>query len=257
VNGVVEQLALGVGASAITGAAVWSYQRVRTAARGRTRRAFLGLPAVGRARARLIVGRSHRAEGHVNQFDMAAMLEIALLLRDVPAGVSVLSVEEARAVAADQVEFCVGGPLSNTRTASIMRRYLPGIQVRPATPERPQEVAVGPTVYRRDRGREEYVLLARVCRPGRPPVFLVAGQTAVTNQAAAARLAAGVPALRHRFGDERTFALLLRVLDPQTHGHHEVEEVADITADALRQPSSPPPSPPPSPPSTPPPAPPA
>jgi hypothetical protein len=256
VNDVVEQLALGVGASAITGAAVWSYQRIRVVTRGRIRRRFLGLPLVGPARARLIVGgaywrsgrvaeparpddRSHRAEGHVNQFDMAAMLEIALLLRDVPATVTVLSVAEARGAPAEQVEFCVGGPLANGRTAAVMRRYLPGVTVRPPDADREIEAVVGSRVYRRVRGREEFVLLARVCRTGRPHVFLVAGQTAITNRAAAAYLTRNLSGLLRRFGDDRTFCLVLRVLEPETHGHHEVEEAADVTDDAVRSPAAP------------------
>jgi hypothetical protein len=161
------------------------------------------------------------------------MLEVSALVRATGVQPVVLSVEEA-ADGADEVEFCISGPSVNARMAAHLRRYLPGLTHAPAD-DTPRSLAllVGGHEFAAERGHTEYVALARVCRPGRAHLFLLDGQTGITNRAAAVFLAENRAGLRRRFGDDETFVLILRVTDPQAYGHREVEEVADVTAAAL------------------------
>jgi len=227
------QLALGVGSSVVTGSAVWVGHRVRTTTRTRTLRRFLGLVGPHRDACRIVVGRHHSSPRLIHQYDVAAMLEVSALVRATGVQPVVLSAEEA-AEAADGVEFCISGPTANVRMAAHLRRYLPGLTHAPAD-DSPRSLAllVGGQVFAAERGKTEYVALARVCRPGRADLFLLDGQTGITNRAAAVFLAENRVRLRRRFGDDETFVLLLRVTDPEAYGHREVEEVADVTAAAL------------------------
>jgi hypothetical protein len=232
------QLALGVGSSVVTGGAVWLGQRLRTTTRTRTLRRFLGLVGPHRDACRIVVGRHHSSPRLIHQFDVAAMLEVSALVRATGVQPVVLSVEEA-ADATDGVEFCISGPTANARMAAHLRRYLPGLTHAPAQPDSRRSLAllVGGREFAAERGQSEYVALARVCRPGRAHLFLLDGQTGITNRAAAVFLAEQRKRLRRRFGDDETFVLLLRVTDPEAYGHREVEEVADVTAAALAGPA--------------------
>jgi hypothetical protein len=228
------QLGLGVGSSVVTGSAVWVGQRVRTSTRTRTLRRFLGLIGPHRDACRIVVGRHHSHSHLIHQSDVAAMLEVSALVRATGVQPVVLSAEEA-ADAADEVEFCISGPTANVRMAAHLRRYLPGLTHAPAIPDSPRSLAllVGGREFAAERGHSEYVALARVCRPGRAHLFLLDGQTGITNRAAAVFLAEHRAPLRRRFGDDETFVLILRVTDPVAYGHREVEEAADVTAAAL------------------------
>lgn len=229
---VVAQLALGVGSSVITGTAVWLGQRARAAARARARRRFLGLGEGDGCR--LVVGESPKHHDLIHRRDVTAMLELAAMLRAAGATPRILNADEASAERSDAVELCLSGPLDNRRTGAHLRRHLPGLSIAPYREGDPARVAfsVDGREYRMDRRRSEHAFLARICRDGRPHVFLIAGQTGDSTAAAAVYLVDRLPGLRRRFGDAGTFCLMLRVLEPATFGHREVEEVADVTTPA-------------------------
>src|SRR5947209_9814685 len=65
-------------------------------------------------------------------------------------------------------------PDSNERTAAHLRRYLPVLEVLPWREGDPSGLTyqVGERRYRLERGRAEYVFVARVCRPHRPHLFV-------------------------------------------------------------------------------------
>ena len=237
---VIEQLALGVGSSVITGTAVWLAQRARTTGRLRGRRAFLGLTGRHAGACRLVVGLNPKVRDSVARLDVVAMLEVAAMVRALGSEPAVLSPAEA-VDAPDAVEFCIGGPDANPRLAAHLRQLLPGLTFVPFRPDNQDAAAIvaGDQRFRRERGRTEYVVVARATRPGRPPVFLIAGQVPGTNRAGAAYLAANVAALRRRFGDDRPFCLVLRVVEAHAYGHRDVSEAADVTAEAVRRPPEP------------------
>jgi hypothetical protein len=229
---VVQQLLLGVGSSVITGGAVWMGQRMRSTARTRSVRRFLGLAGRWHGRCRIVVGRHPALPRSIHQYDVAAMLEVGSLVRGAGAEPEVLAVEEASSMP-DAVEFCISGPTANSRTAAHLQRFLPGIRMLPFVRGDASSlalIATGDAEYRREPGRAEYVALARICRPDRPHLFLIVGQTGITNRAGARFLTVSLPALRRRFGDDRSFCLVLRVVEPDTYGHFEVEEAGDLTA---------------------------
>jgi hypothetical protein len=132
-------------------------------------------------------------------------------------------------------EFCVGGPAGNPRTAAHLRSLLPGIRVEPydATGQ-DLSFSVGTVTFRREVDKAEYVVLARAWGPaGGRPVFLLGGQTARTNLAAARFLATGYRQLYRRYGASKRFCLVLRIVEPAVYGSDFTEIAADLTDEAF------------------------
>lgn len=220
---VVEQLVLGLGTSIISGTAVWAGQRLTVSRRLRRRRRFLGLGRVY-PRAHIIVGRKYGSPNSIHVNDVAAALEISALLR--AAGGNVVDIVPAAAsgpAGPDGVEFCLSGPDSNVRTGAHLRRHLPDLEVR-----QQNLYLVDGQAYEWQPGVEEYVVLARICRTDRPHLFVICGQTSMSNLAGAAYLTRHQPALGRRFGDRESFGLILKVIDTQIYGHQEAEEVGTV-----------------------------
>ena len=181
----------------------------------------------------------------VHRRDVGAMVELATIAKECRATVELLASDEAPTTLGRATEFCVGGPTSNDRTATHLRTMLPGIRYQSATEDDlAAPFAVGSTVFQRVRGSVEYVLLARVFRPdGGRPVFVVSGQTAETNFAAARYLAGNHRSLAKRYGSGKRFCLVLRVVESEHYGPDYAEIAADVTPDAFTAPPAPQPTP--------------
>lgn len=92
-------------------------------------------------------------------------------------------------------------------------------------------------MFRWDRGREDHVLLARLTTgPGTRPVFLISGQTAISNQAGARYLARHHQELARKYGND-SFCVVLKVVNSQAYGPDVVELAADVTR-AARTPAA-------------------
>lgn len=220
-------------ASAIAGAAVWLAQYALRHRSRRRLRGFFGL--TGGAPCVIYVSRhaSSPRLNSVHRYDMGALMELAVLARDCGSRPEIASFEDPPAGIGTVTEFCVGGPSHNPRTAQHLRWLLPGVRVGADSPER-LTIAVGDREFTREEGAYEYVLLARVLAPeGGRPVFVLGGQTALTNQAAARYLGRHHRRLGREYGDG-PFCLVLRVVAPPAYGANVVELAADVTADALR-----------------------
>jgi hypothetical protein len=178
----------------------------------------------------LVVGRKPSAPDSIQHADVGALLEIAALVRGAGAEPRRLSAAEAAVSDGNVVEFCISARDANPRTEAHLKRYAPELTFHPYEPGSINSLAfaVDSTLYIRQPGVSEYVVLARVCRRGRPHLFLISGQTGVTNRAAARFLIEELPRLARRFGASRSFCLLLRVIEPAIFGYGEVEEIADL-----------------------------
>lgn len=101
------------------------------------------------------------------------------------------------------------------------------------------QIRVGDEAYAREPDAVEYALVAKIVRPGQErSMFLVCGQTAIANQAAAAYLVANHRRLARTHGFSGRFCLVLRVLDPTVYGAAMVEIVRDATVPAFALPKA-------------------
>lgn len=230
-----SDLAINLGASVIAGVAVWLFQRLIRLRRAARLRAFFGF--VPGANVLLVVGK-HAASTQalsVQEADVSAVVELAVLAKSGGTEPTVVLHGEALEGVGEQVEFCIGGPDSNRRTAAHLRWLMPGV-VQAAYEEDPDGLTlrVGPTAYRRERNSYEYVLVARIVVPGgRHPLFIICGQTAATNHAAARYLGRQRNALLDQYGGRENFCLVLRIVGRAAYGNSFVELVADVTGDAF------------------------
>jgi hypothetical protein len=94
---------------------------------------------------------------------------------------------------------------------------------------------VGTTVYPAASERAEYVVLAKAYVPAAPnPVFVLAGQTARSNLAAARFLASHHRKLLRSYGVKGRFCLVLKIVEPLAFGPDFVEITGDVTAEAFQ-----------------------
>jgi hypothetical protein len=233
----VRDLAINLLASVLAGTAVWLGQRLVAYRRLARERTFFGLAVGGTGK--LVVGRhaSSTRENSVHRADVAALVELAALVRECGATADLDGPNRL----GDHTEFCVGGPTTNPRTEAHMRAMLPGVRIAPYD-KRSGGLAltVGPHRFARRTDRLEYAAVAR-CRSGTGrPVFLLIGQTATANLAAARFLAGRHRALRRTYGADEDFCVVVRVVEPGAYGADRVELEADVTADATtpRSPAS-------------------
>ncbi|EHR62382.1 hypothetical protein [Saccharomonospora cyanea] len=238
----VGDLVINLLASVIAGTAVWSFQRFRRRRRDERRRRFFGLST--RAECVIVAPRhaSSPSPHSVNQLDVAAIVELATVARE--CGADVALKVQGHSVLFDSAfdsatEFCVGGPEGNRRTGAHLATFVPGASMDPY-----EEVGdlltlrVGDEEFPRKPGEAEFVLLAKVDtgKEGRP-LFLVCGQTAVTNRAAARYLTRNYRTLASRHGLDGRFCLILEVVRPSTYGDRVVRERGDFTSVAFTSPA--------------------
>ena len=225
-------LAINLLASVIAGVAVWTAQRlVRLRKLSRTR-TFFGLQPGARCTISVSRHTASTLSSSVHRRDLAAAVEVATIVKECGGDVDVVVGRGDRRDVGTTAEFCIGGPYANERTAAHLRRFVPGFRIN-AFEDDPEGVTmfVGETALRRTPDREEFVLLIRITLPEtrRAPVWIICGQEARTNQAAAHYLADHHGELRDTYGSDRSFCLALHLLDPDAYDYHHIEVVGDLT----------------------------
>jgi hypothetical protein len=219
-------------ASVIAGLAVWLVGRLVRYRRLAREQAFFGL--AGGAACLLSAPRhfSSPRENSVHRQDVAALVELATVARECGARADLATDRDLANEFGRQTEFCVGGPGANPRTATHLRTILRGV-----TFPQPGSTVVADTEYLAESGVAEYVVLARAWGPVRgKPVFVLAGQTAPTNLAAARYLSGEHRRLFRTYRADQPFCLVLRVVEPAVYGTDFTELVADVTAVAFHPP---------------------
>ncbi|MFH8622932.1 hypothetical protein ACH4A8_13670 [Streptomyces vietnamensis] len=234
-----RNVVLGVLATGVSGSLGWLTRTYVWQRRLRRKQAFFGLPSGSECL--LVVNRLSGSERGVHATDVSALLELSALIKDCGARPRVVQHDTARQGLGEIAEFCIGGPYSNRRMAAHLPNLLPGLTMN--VEQEPREdrgmLTVAGETYRPEWGVDEYVVLARLTRgEGSRPVFLLCGQAAVTNQAAARYLARHHKALTGKYGPNGPFVLLLRVVNSQAYGPDVVELVADVTSAARTAPAA-------------------
>ncbi|MFI2372184.1 hypothetical protein [Streptomyces sp. NPDC018833] len=232
----VRNIVLGVVAAGISATIGWLARTYLWRRRLRRKQAFFGLP--GNAECALVVNREAGRDGSVHRFDVFALLELSALVKDCGAHAQIVWHDTAQQGFGERTEFCVGGPVSNRRTAAHLKSMLPGVDITVDAEPGPDQGAfrIGSEHYPMEPGTAEYVLLARLTTGQEArPVFVFCGQRAITNQAATRYLARHHRKLARKHGSG-TFCLLLKVVNSQAYGPDVVELVADVTRAAQAAP---------------------
>ncbi|MEU5808467.1 hypothetical protein [Streptomyces sp. NPDC047718] len=232
-NDDLRNIVLGVAATAVSGGFGWFARTFLWRRALRRKQALFGLPTGSDCL--FVVNRKPDADAwSVHRNDAFALLEISALIKDCGATLQLVSHDGVRQGIGERTEFCVGGPSSNTRTVAHLSSMLPGVRIGAFEEPEPDRLAihVGTETYRYDKGQAEHVLLARLTTgPGTRPVFLISGQTAVSNQAGARYLARNHRELARKYRGD-SFCLVLKVTNSEAYGPDLTELMADVTGPA-------------------------
>lgn len=229
----VRNIVLGVIATAVSGGFGWFSRTYLWRRALRRKQAFFGLPT-GSDCLFVVNRQMGGTDSSLHRNDAFALLEISALIKDCGANVQIVTHDAARQGFGERAEFCVGGPVSNARTTAHLDSMLPGVRVDTSTQAGPDRGAihVGGETYRWEKGRVEHVLLARLTTGrGSRPVFLLSGQTANSNQAAARYLAKHHRHLA-RVHTRGSFCVVLKVVNSDAYGPDVTDLVADVTVAA-------------------------
>ncbi|MEV6955982.1 hypothetical protein [Streptomyces sp. NPDC051183] len=237
-NDDVRNIVLGVVATAVSGGFGWFTRTYLWRRALRRKQAFFGLPT-GSDCLFVVNRQMGGTDSSLHRNDAFALLEISALIKDCGANVQIVTHDTARQGFGERAEFCVGGPVSNARTTAHLMSMLPGVRVDVSSEPGPDRgsIGVGGETYRWEKGTVEYVLLARLTAgPRTRPVFLLSGQTANSNQAAARYLARHHEQLARKYGND-SFCIMLKVVNSDAYGPDVTELVADVTR-AARTPAA-------------------
>lgn len=232
-SGPVVDIVTGLVTAVISGGAVWLWQWGNQARRHRRKAAFFGIRP---GRIGLVVMPRHWQSPHaVARLDVYALLDVGSLVDELGGGVEVRSAEELREGIGDRTEFCIGGPDSNPRTAAHLASFVPGVVFRPYSEVGPAtEIVSGTDRFVREPGEREFVIVAKFCPVGATrPVFVVSGQTSVTNRAAIHFLRQHYRELARTFSARGDFCLIIQVTSPNIYGHELASLAKDITPTAF------------------------
>ncbi|NUP39537.1 MAG: hypothetical protein HOY76_21620 [Streptomyces sp.] len=232
-----RNLVLGLLAAAVCVAAGWYARSYLWQRRLRRKQRFFGLPTDSECL--LVVPRDPGSRSwSLARHDAFALLELAAVIQECGAHTEVLAHDTSWQGFGARTEFCIGGPVENSRLAAHLRSMLPGVEVNTDPSPGPLQgaITIGGSAYEMEKGTVEYVLLARLAAAGDSgndrPVFLFSGQRGIATQAAARYLARHHVRLARKHGVDGTFCLLLKVVNSQSYGSDVVELVADVTKTA-------------------------
>lgn len=233
-----REVILSLVASVVTGSAVWLIQRLLQYRRIVRKRAFFGVaPGAGC----VLVSPRHfsSSQAHsVHRRDMAALVELATIVNECGGKVEIVAEDAGSQGIGQRTEFCVGGPTANARTAAHLRVIVPGVRFGTGADGDALAIQVGATTFPASSEQAEYAVLAKTQVPDtESPVFVIAGQTARANLAAARLLASHHRSLRKEYGASGRFCLVLRVVEPVAFGADFVEIEADATTEAFTEPA--------------------
>jgi hypothetical protein len=240
--GVITDIIAGLITAIISGGTVWLWQRRKRTRRIRRRANFFGVKP-GQS-ALVVMNRHWQTEHAIARSDVYALLDAGSLVDELGGKIEVRSSDELREGVGDRTELCIGGPDSNPRTAAHIASFLPGIVVHSYSETGPAvAVTAGSDRFIRDPWKREFAILAKVVPSGKThPVFVISGQTPITNQAAVHFLRKNGAHLARTMGARAPFCLIIRVTSPDVYGHELVDLEKDVTAIAFGTAAALPPS---------------
>ncbi|MFI0368564.1 hypothetical protein ACH35V_11820 [Actinomadura sp. 1N219] len=222
---------IGLVTSVLSGGGVWLLNRAKHARTLHRKAAFFGLE--GGAPCVVVMNDKYSKTGSTAQDDVHALVEIAMLGRELGSPVAIRQAREFREGNGSSTEFCIGGPSggSNPRTGGHLAAHLPGVTILPyGDGDDSTAFLIGGEKFRYERGRRERALVAKFRPdPDSRPVFLISGQTALSNRAAVHFLKRRHRDLAESLESAERFCLIIRADDIETYGHEAATLERDVT----------------------------
>lgn len=226
---------IGIVTSILSGGGVWLWNRAKRARTLHRKAAFFGLE--GGAPCVVVMNDKYSKPGSMDQHDVHALVEVAMLGRELGSPVSIRRWQEFQESNGASTEFCIGGPLgnSNPRTGGHLAAHLPGVTIQPFGPgEDSLAFQVDGERFRCTPGRREHALVAKFRPdPASRPIFVVCGQTSLANRAAVHFLQRRHRDLAGSLETAERFCLIVRVDAIETYGFQAAALERDVTRTAF------------------------
>ncbi|MFI0409521.1 hypothetical protein [Actinomadura sp. 3N508] len=226
---------IGLVTSVLSGGGVWLLNRARQARTLNRKAAFFGLG--GGAPCVVVMNDKYNKPGTTAQDDVHALVEIAMLARELGSPVTIRQAREFRESNGSSTEFCIGAPSggSNPRTGGHLAAHLPGVTIMPVShDEDSMAYVVGGERFRLEHGQRARALVAKFRPdPDSRPVFLICGQTALTNRAAVHFLQRRHRELAGSLENPEQFCLVIRVDAMETYGYQSATLERDVSRAAF------------------------
>jgi hypothetical protein len=236
VPAVLLNIVIGLVTTVLSGGSVLAWRHMKDARMLRGKAAFFGFRAGGTC---LIIMNNHwQKPGSTSHNDVHTMIEVAGLAHEAGCPISVLPADDLHENNGDRIEFCIGGPTSNPRTAGHMAAHLPGVRYRAYSSRRDSgAIVVSGKQFLLDHGQQEHALVAKfIPAHSSSPVIVIYGQRAIDNRAAIHFLKREYRKLAKAVDSVDRFCLIIRVISADTYGYQAAELAADVTDAAFTVP---------------------
>jgi hypothetical protein len=170
--------------------------------------------------------------------DVETLVEAVEIVHELGGRIEVAPFNEKPKGVGSMTEFCIGGPDSNERTKAHLINHLSGLMVHDYAPGNPDSIAIEfeGKKYRYEKDddgklKQAYAILAKFYNnelSNSKPIFLICGQTSITNKSAIAYLIQNYEKLAKEFGD-KPFCVIVKPRDYRTYGYQDVVRVDNLT----------------------------
>lgn len=176
--------------------------------------------------------------------DIETLIEVVEVVHELGGRIEVAPFDEKPKGVGIMTEFCIGGPHSNERTKAHLVNHLSGLTFHDYLPGDLDSMAIEfeGKKYRYEKDddgklKQGYVILAKFYNNelfNSKPIFLICGQTSITNKSAIAYLIQNYEKLAKEFGD-KAFCLIVKPRDYKTYGYQDVVRVDNLTGLILKE----------------------
>jgi len=229
-----DELLINIISSIIVGFSVWLWGKAQQTHALKRKSGFYGLKPNNKCL--VVINNDPRAPHAMNLRDVQTLADLMKIIHEIRVEATIAHFDEVSEPPGIKTEFCLGGWESNRRTKSHLENYLKGVQVKPHDPDSPESIAIvtASGQFNYEWGILEHAILAKFYpKSTSHPVFLICGQTAITNRAAVHYLSENYDKfLQKKYGD-KPFCLIIKVTSSREYGYKGAEIALDVTNTAF------------------------
>lgn len=161
--------------------------------------------------------------------DILTLMETSKIANDLEGEILLEPIDTAKIAPGNQVEFCIGGIDSNKRSKIFLSKFFRNISMNSFKDSNSLRISVDGINYDYVKGKRAYAILARIFPTlTSKPIFLLCGQTSLSNRAAAYYLEKNYNLLLKKYR-KKSFCMVLEIEDFEYFGFKSGRLAEDVT----------------------------
>ena len=214
-------------ASIIVGVAVWFWSKYRNEYSLRKKRNFYNIK---RDQKIYLTINQYNQTKLMSHRDISTLIDISKIPHDLDGDVMILPIDEVKFSPGEYVEFCIGGVDSNRRSELYLDEFFKNIYMNSYQSQNSLRIEVGNDKFDYEKDRVVYSILAKFYpnKNTELPVFLICGQTSLSNKGAAYYLMNNYQEL-YKKHKNNPFCYILMTKNFKSFGHKNVSLVKDVS----------------------------